>query len=282
MGWHRSFAVWTLASATLVPACCGTPPQEPVSPPPQQAVCDPAAIPEPAWADEVLSAGDAARILREAQGDPEKAESLAKMREIFYVADLSWASGSEASAERLLRRFEREFENPRYLSAEDVQTALADMRRIADAYPPPPPPDDPQATYYGWNKVEAMLEPVEGLLPTVGEAFDELLRMPQELVLPFLVDQYFTGDFYHPYNMSNRLFTLLTTSGFGYEVLGVVEARLEHGDPGEGADNIYGLYWSDAVGAAREILGPEFDDWYCRVHGNSFDEDRVRHARAGD
>lgn len=137
-------------------------------------------------------------------------DTLARLRQYMYVADLHDASGSEGSPSALINRLQSEFAEPIAVSRQQFTDMMQEVRSIDGTFLKPDKTDE----FYGWNKVTAMLEPVYARIPSMDAAFTEIFKAPKPLIAAFLIDQYFANH-YHNYRMQQRILDFLGTGDFG-------------------------------------------------------------------
>ena len=186
------------------------------------------------------------------------------LQELWFMYELQDVAGNEGSPTRLLHRLERELAHPLVADPAIVKAALDESRRLAATLPNGTADSD-------YDKAARIAEPVLGAIVSPGEALRRLLDFPEDIALAWLVDQYFSTDHYHNYNMTNRIFELVVET-FGKRALPMIEDRLRKSAP-VGVHQVDGLYWEGAVNAARPLLGRELPRWYFRIKGTSFDDD---------
>jgi hypothetical protein len=192
------------------------------------------------------------------------------LQELWFMYELQDVTGNEGSPSRLLHRLEREFAHPVVADPAIVKAALDESRKLAASLPAGTPGSD-------YDNAARIAEPVLGAIVSPREALGRLLDFPEDIALAWLVDQYFSSEHYHTYNMTNRIFELVVET-FGKRALPMIEDRLRKSAP-VGIHQVDGVYWQDAVTAARPLLGREFTRWYYRIKGTSYEQDEAAQGR---
>jgi hypothetical protein len=195
----------------------------------------------------------------------------AKLSETWFLYELWDASGNEGNPARMVARLEREFANPVVVDPATIKAAL-DAARLANSTLPNGTPDQ------DWDKTMKVIQPVLDVIPRQGECLAMILANPDEIALAWIVEQYYSKDHYHEYNMQNRMFELVVST-FEKRALAVVEHRLRESGP-LGSSHFQGKYWEDATEAAKNILGNKFPSWYRRVKGTTYRTDLEKHRHA--
>ena len=194
-------------------------------------------------------------------------DTLARLRQYMYVADLHDASGSESSPDALINRLQSEFSDPIAITRQQFTDMMQEVRSIDATFPKLDKPDE----FYGWNKVAAMLDPVYARIPSMDAAFAEIFKAPKPLRATFLIDQYF-ADHYHNYRMKQRILDFLGTADFGKAPLPIFEELLATTGPDE-PGTVTGVDYRHAVTAGRAILGDAFPAWYRSVRGIGYEDE---------
>jgi len=246
-----------LVVLVLVAGCFHEAP--PPAPPPQQAAPLAIAAPPP------MTRAQARLTLQQLSPS-----DLATLEELWFMYELHDASGNEDSPQRLLRRVERELAHPVIADAVAVKAALDEARRIDASIP--------DKAGENWDKVRSMLDPILGTVLDQGEALRRVMAFRDDIALAWLVEQYFSDSHYHAYNMHDRMFDLLVST-FGKRALPVVEDRLRKSAP-LGEHHFLGKYWAEATTAGRALLGRNFDAWYQRIKGTTYEDDLAAQAVA--
>lgn len=199
-----------------------------------------------------LNADQRSWLLRSLEG-----EALRAMNQWMYLIDLHAAEGNEMNPRRLIDRFDRELADPVVMKEEHVK-ALSDEMKQALLMLSDGNYDD------GHEVVRHIIAPILLKLPSDEECMRRLTSSNTDRVVAvFLVNEYFQKDHYHHYNLSDKIFRLLTsTSKYRRWALPVVEASLR-------SSHYRSYEHNDAVEAARPIVGPHFDAWYKDIRGAS-------------
>ena len=187
---------------------------------------------------------------------------LATLRQLMFIADLQMASGNENSPIRIYRRIERELAKPLVISERDFKKILADMSDIVGALPTTKTGEE----MAGYQTVSVMLQPVQGSLPSTGDCFEEIAKYPEEIVIAFLVQEFFSDHHYHSHNMQSVIFNFLVSGGHGPKILAVIEGILIHGYPNDNPDSDY----YRATREGRKLMGDHFEEWYRELRGTSW------------
>jgi hypothetical protein len=207
-----------------------------------------------------LTRSKSAALLQKA--DPSQVQFVRDLvKEALFVMELHHWAGNRDNPAKALTTLQSRLKHPVLISGDVAQLFLEHADQIANKTPekePPPGGFDSR----GYDRVREMIEPYLDALPTLGDYELALFQYPPEIYVPLLFLEMTDTEGYQNWNAIR----IAADGEYNTVVLPEVERTLK-------AVRFLGYEHSKSVEMGRLVLGADFDGWYKKLRGRSFDED---------
>jgi hypothetical protein len=194
---------------------------------------------------------------------PAKIKMLHELFAIYSLHSTFYYEVTDVS--EFLSHYQKAFDNPNIISQETAKQMFDEARERLASFVLTPDQQD----YYTerMQLFDHVREPILSALPSREQCLTMIAETDKQLLIPFLVKQYFSSSA----NIARQhtrdlILECVERLSLGKELISIPEREITGVEPGD-------YEFQQTIVLARRILGAEFDQWYRSLRGQSYEEE---------